>query len=204
MASTWLILAVILAVAAVVFFVISVRKKDDDGLADRQPFRQDPLKDSDGSQGFGPEILGPGAIVSFGGIDYVCRGGIALRQGQYVWHEYLLEGGKGGEYLSVEYDEGELNLGWWISRPDLDIEPAGEVTVEGVRYRKVESGVGEYRSEGTTGVGDFGRYKFWDMAEAGGNRLLSFEVYGEDGPTEVSLGWKVLPGELKVYPAPKH
>lgn len=204
MASTWLILAVILAVAAVGFFIYAARNKNNDGVGERQQFREDPLKGADGSWDFGPDILGPGAIVGFGGVDYVCRGAITLRQGQYVWHEYLLEGGKGGEYLSVEYDEGELNLGWWISRPDLSEEPAAEVTVEGVRYRKVESGVGEYSSEGTTGVGEGGRFKFWDMAEPGGNRLLSFEIYGEDGPTEVSLGWRVLPGELTVYPAPRH
>lgn len=204
MSSVWLILAIVLAIAAVVFLYISVKKKNDDGIGPREKVRKDPLKDADGSRGFGPDILGPGAIVSYGGVDYVCRGAITLRQGQYVWHEYLLEGGKGGEYLSVDYDEGELNLGWWISRPDLDVKPEPAMTVEGVRYRKIESGVGSYESEGTTGVGENGRYKFWDMAETGGPRLLSFETYGEDGPTEASLGWKILPGELKVYPAPKH
>ncbi len=200
MNTTWLVLAVVLALIAVFFLVMAARKKNGTNQP-RRP-REDPLKFSDDAQGFGPQILGPGAIISYGGIDYVCRGAIELRQGQYVWHEYLLDGGKGSEYLSVEYDEGQLNLGWWISRPDLDVEPAQELTVEGVRYRKTESGVGDFFSEGTTGVGENGRYQYWDMAEAGGNRLLGFEAYGEDAPMEAALGWKVLPGELKVYPAP--
>lgn len=201
MNTTWLVLAIILAVIAIVFFVMSAKKKN----AEQPPRpREDPLKFSDGSADFSPQILGPGAIISYGGIDYVCRGAITLRQGGYVWHEYLLEGGKGGEYLSVEYDEGQLNLGWWISRPDLDIAPAGELTVEGVRYRKTESGVGQFSSEGTTGVPESGNYEYWDMAQTGGNGLLGFETYGEDGSPEASLGWKVLPGELTVYPAPKN
>lgn len=202
--SVWLILAVILAIVAVVFLVISVRKRDDDGLDEREKVRKDPFKESDGSSQFGPDILGPGAIVGYGGVDYVVRGTVTLHQGQFVWYEHLLEGGKGAEWLSVEYDEGELHLSWWISRGDLELEPAQELTVEGVRYRKVESGVGEYTTEGTTGLGESGRYKFWDMAEAGGNRQLGFEVWGEGGPTEVSLGWKILPGELQIYPAPRH
>ncbi|WP_080796736.1 DUF4178 domain-containing protein [Corynebacterium pacaense] len=201
MNSTWLILAVILGALAVFFLVYSARKRNAPDAAP-QP-RQDPLKFSDDYRSFGPGVIGPGAIVSHGGVDYVCRGAIELRQGQYVWHEYLLDGGKGGEYLSVEYDEGQLNLGWWISRPDLGVEPATELTVEGTRYRKTESGAGTYRSEGTTGVGESGSYTYWDMAETGGNRLLGFERYGDDGSWESSLGWKVLPGELQVYPAPE-
>ncbi len=201
MNTTWLIVAIILAVIAVVFFVMSAKKKNEE--QPRRP-REDPLKFSDGSADFSPEILGPGAIIGYGGIDYVCRGGITLKQGSYIWHEYLLEGGKGGEYLSVEYDEGQLNLGWWITRPDLDAQPAQEITVEGVRYRKTESGVGQFYSEGTTGLPESGHYEYWDMAETGGNRLLGFETYGDGGVPEVSLGWKVLPGELTVYPAPKH
>ncbi|MGD7001477.1 DUF4178 domain-containing protein [Corynebacterium halotolerans] len=200
--SVWLVLAVILVIVAVVFLIISVRKRDEDGIGEQPSTRRDMFQESDGSANFSPSKLGPGAIISYGGIDYVIRGAIRLRQGQYTWHEYLLEGGKGAEWLSVEYDEGQLNLGWWLSRKDLDLEPAQELTVEGTRYRKVESGVGEYTTEGTTGLGERGRYKYWDMAETGGNRLLGLEVYGEDGPTEASLGWKILPGEITVYPAP--
>lgn len=201
MNTTWLVLAIILAVIAVVFFIVSAKKKN----AEQPPRpREDPLKFNDGSADFGPDILGPGAIVGYGGVDYVCRGGVTMRQGAYTWYEYLLEGGKGGEYLSVDYDEGQLNLSWWISRPDLDAQPANEVTVEGVRYRKVESGVGQFYSEGTTGLPESGRFEYWDMAEAGGKRLLGFERFGEDGSLEASLGWTVLPGELTVYPAPRN
>ncbi|GAV98197.1 DUF4178 domain-containing protein [Corynebacterium glutamicum] len=198
---TWLILAGVLAIIAVVFFYLSAQKKKSEPQPPRQ--RQDPLKFADGSDTFNARILGPGAIISRGGVDYVCRGAIQFRQGQYIWHEYLLDGGKGSEYLSVEYDEGQLNLGWWITRPDLAQQPAHDVTVEGVRYRKTESGVGTFTSEGTTGVADQGEFEYWDLAEAGGNRLLSFERYGKDSPFEVSLGWTVLPGELTVYPAPE-
>lgn len=198
---TWLILAVILVIGAVIFLYLAEKKKKSEPQQPRQ--RQDPLKFADGSADFNARILGPGAIITYGAVDYVCRGAIQLRQGQYIWHEYLLDGGKGSEYFSVEYDEGQLKLGWWISRPDLDVTPEREVTVEGVRYRKTESGMGTFTSEGTTGLADSGEYEYWDMAEAGGNRLFSLERYGADGPLEASLGWKILPGELKVYPAPE-
>lgn len=201
MNTTWIVLAIIFLAVAIFFFYMSAKKKNQESQQPRQ--RQDPLKFADGSADFNSRVLGPGAIVSYGGIDYVCRGAIQLRQGQYVWHEYLLEGKSGGEYLSVEYDEGQLNLGWWITRRDLELEPARDLTVEGVRYTKVESGRGQFSSEGTTGVADSGDFEYWDMAGAGSSKLLSLERFGNEGPFEVSLGWKVLPGELKVYPAPE-
>jgi hypothetical protein len=199
MNSTWLIIAIVLGILAVFFLFYSAKNKND---PENVP-REDPLAFSSEYRTFGPDVLGPGAVVGYGGIDYVCRGAVTLRQGQYVWHEYLLDGGKGGEYLSVELDEGQLNLGWWISRPDIAEKPQTALTIEGTRYRKTESGAGTYHSEGTTGIGASGAYEYWDMAETGGNRLLSCERYSDDGSWETSLGWRVLPGELTVYPAPE-
>jgi len=65
--------------------------------------------------------LGPGAIVSHGGIDYVVRGSVTYREGPFVWWEHLLEGGDQPIWFSVEDDDGRLKLAMWLSRKDLQL-----------------------------------------------------------------------------------
>src|SRR5712675_2251489 len=68
---------------------------------------------------FGPRQLGPGAIVSHGGVDYVVRGSVTYREGPFVWWEHLLEGGDQPLWFSVEDDDGRLELAMWAKRADL-------------------------------------------------------------------------------------
>ncbi|HET7743093.1 MAG TPA: DUF4178 domain-containing protein [Mycobacterium sp.] len=194
-----IIVAIVLLVAAVGVAVIAFRRPK----APKAPAqRQDPLKFGEMPR-FGPRELGPGAIVSHGGVDYVVRGSVTLRQGPFVWWEHLLEGG-GGEplWFSVEEDEGRLELATWTRRSDLRLEPGGEHLVDGVRFRESERGRASYTTEGTTGLPAGGDVDFVDYAGDDETLLLGFERWADGMPWEISLGRTVLPGELTVYPAP--
>ncbi len=62
-----------------------------------------------------PYAIGVGDIISYaGGIDHVVRGTITLDEEGYRWHEHLLDGSTGRRWLTVENDEGELEMTLWI------------------------------------------------------------------------------------------
>jgi Domain of unknown function (DUF4178) len=193
-----LVLAVALFGAAIVVFVIALRRPK----TPKQPAaRQDPLSFT-ATQEFGPRQLGPGAIVSHGGIDYVVRGSVTYREGPFVWWEHLLEGGDQPVWFSVEDDDGRLKLAMWVTRKDLQLQPDGEHVVDGVSYHESERGHAGYTTEGTTGLPAGGDMEFVDYANADETALLSFERWAPDMPWEVSTGKSMLTGELTVYPAP--
>jgi hypothetical protein len=197
MGTALLVIAAVLFIAAIVVFVAALRRPKEPRGA-----RQDPLKFAAAASQFGPRQLGPGAIVSHGGIDYVVRGSVTYREGPFVWWEHLLEGGEQPIWFSVEDDDGRLKLAMWVSRKDLQLEPGGEHVVAGVTYRQSEHGHAGYTTEGTTGLPAGGDMDFVDYANADETALLSFERWAPDMPWEVSTGKTVLTGELTVYPAP--
>jgi Domain of unknown function (DUF4178) len=196
-------LAAVLFIAAVVVLVVAMRRPKQPA---RPGPRQDPLYFNAMPQ-FGPRQLGPGAIVSHGGVDYVVRGSVTYREGPFVWWEHLLEGGDQPIWLSVEDDDGRLELAMWVARKDLTTsQPGGDHVVDGVTFRESERGRAGYTTEGTTGLPAGGEMDFVDYAGLGANTdetlLLSFERRAPDVPWEVSTGKSVLTGELTVYPAP--
>jgi hypothetical protein len=194
-----LVAAIALFAASIVVLVVAVRRPRK---PKSPPGRQDPLTFGE-MPTFGPRQLGPGAIVSYGGVDYVVRGSVTLREGPFVWWEHLLEGGTTEPFwFSVEEDEGRLELAMWAARKDLLLQPGGEHVVDGVRFRETERGQASYTSEGTTGLPAGGEMDFVDYANDDQSALLGFERYGPGMPWEVSYGKVVLPGELTVYPAP--
>ncbi|MDT5066295.1 MAG: hypothetical protein QOK02_2450 [Mycobacterium sp.] len=194
-----LIAAVALFAAAIVVLIIALRRP-------RKPKspagRQDPLAGGE-TPTFGPRQLGPGAIVSYGGVDYVVRGSVTFHEGPFVWWEHLLEGGTAEPFwFSVEEDEGRLELALWVARKDLQLTPGGEHVVDGVRFHESERGHASFTSEGTTGLPAAGELDFVDYVNDDESALLGFERYGENMPWEISHGKAVRPGELTVYPAP--
>ncbi len=132
MGSVLLVLAAVLFIAAIVVFIAALRrpKKPSGG-------REDPLAFTAAAPQFGPRQLGPGAIVSHGGVDYVVRGSVTYREGPFVWWEHLLEGGDEPIWFSVEDDDGRLKLAMWTSRKELQLEPGGQHVVDGVTYHEV-------------------------------------------------------------------
>jgi hypothetical protein len=191
-------LAAALFIAAIVVFILALRRSK----SPRPPAgRQDPLA-ADARPEFGPRQLGPGAIVSHGGVDYVVRGSVTYREGPFVWWEHLLEGGDQPLWFSVEDDEGRLELAMWVGRKDLQLQPGGELIIDGVTMHESEHGHASYTSEGATGLPAGGEMDFVDYADVSKNALLSFERWGAGMPWEISTGKAVSPGELTVYPAP--
>ncbi|MDO4630756.1 MAG: DUF4178 domain-containing protein [Corynebacterium sp.] len=166
--------------------------------------RSDPLAFAAGVTGqndFNPQVLGPGAIINHGATDYVVRGGVTLSQGPFVWHEYMLDGGSGSEWLSVEVDEGQLELVLWQTRKDLQVTPHGVVQIDGITYTESERGGARYTTEGTTGLPAAGDMSYVDY-EGPGDKRLGLESYSPNMPWEASLGHVVYPGEFTVFPAP--
>ena len=119
MGSLLLVLAAVLFIASIVVLVIALRRPKQRA---RPGGRQDPLYFNAMPQ-FGPRQLGPGAIVSYGGVDYVVRGSVTFREGPFVWWEHLLEGGDQPIWFSVEEDDGRLKLAMWVTRKDVALRP---------------------------------------------------------------------------------
>ncbi|KUI12373.1 hypothetical protein AU192_20160 [Mycobacterium lehmannii] len=196
-----IVLAAILLIAAIVVLVKALQRPKKPKTPTT---REDPLKFAATMPQFGPRQLGPGAIVSHGGIDYVVRGSVTLRQGPFVWWEHLLEGDSDSDplWFSVEEDEGRLELVMWTRRKDAALQPGGELAVDGIAYRETERGSASFTTEGTTGLPAGGEMEFVDYANADETSLLGFERWAPDMPWEVSTGKPVRAGELTVYPAP--
>lgn len=189
---------VVIAAAVIVFLVARGRPKQP-----KQPdARQDPLRFASQTETFGPRQLGPGAIVSYGGIDYVVRGSVTLREGPFVWWEHLLEGGPEPVWFSVEEDEGRLELVWWLKRSGLPAEPGSSIEVDGVSFSVDENGRASYTTEGTTGLPAGGDMDYVDYSANGGTALLGYERWAPTMAWEVSYGTPMRAGELTVYPAP--
>jgi hypothetical protein len=192
------VLAAVLFIASIVVLVIALRRPKKQA---RPGGRQDPLS-FDAMPQFGPRQLGPGAIVSYGGVDYVVRGSVTFREGPFVWWEHLLEGGDQPIWLSVEEDDGRLELAMWVDRKDLTLSPGDQYFVDGVTFRESERGRASYTSEGMTGLPAGGEMEYLDCTNADKSALLSFERWAPGMSWEISTGKSVVPGELSVYPAP--
>ncbi len=195
------VLAAVLFIASIVVLVIALRRPRQAAQPAQPSGRRDPLS-FDSMPQFGYGQLGPGAVISHGGIDYLVRGSVTYREGPYVWWEHLLEGGDQPIWFSVEEDDGRLELAMWVTRKDLTLQPGDQYVADGVTFRESERGRASYTSEGMTGLPASGEMEYLDCTNADKTALLSFERWAPDMPWEVSTGKSVLPGELLVYPAP--
>ncbi|KGN33806.1 hypothetical protein N802_08345 [Knoellia sinensis KCTC 19936] len=138
--------------------------------------------------------LEPGFVVHVAETSATVVGSVWLRQDGFVWSEHLLQGaGLGGQWLSVEDDEGQLTVRLWTPRPDLTVQvtqPDGRwMRVDGRRWTRREKGEAEYLTEGRTPYGPSGRCEYADYRHK--DDRLSFERFGTL-PWDVSTG-RALP-----------
>ncbi|MCW2681047.1 MAG: uncharacterized protein JWM62_2448 [Frankiales bacterium] len=199
------LLVVLLLVAAVVVVLVTVlqRRRRDKGLAERatqvDPMAAGPLVSD-------PRKLKAGDVVRLSGEEgeWVVRGTLAFDEDGYRWKEHLLDGstaaGERRHWLSVEEDEGGLELVLWDRISGSDLTPdSAEVAYGGTPYRRDERGTARYASTGTTGAADSGTAEYADYLPAdGGTSRLSFERYSAGSSWEVSVGRVVLSESVSI------
>jgi hypothetical protein len=190
-----------LFVAAVIIVITALRRPR---MPEQGHARHDPRAGGSATSPFGLGGLGPGAMVGFGGVDYVVRGTVTFHEGPFLWREYLIEGdGAESLWFSVDDDdEAALQLVLWTSRPDLSLQPGGQHTVDGTLFHEQDRGHASYTAEGTTGLTPAGQMDFVEYSTDGETAFLGFERYGPDMPWELSIGKPVQLDDLTVYPAP--
>lgn len=188
-----LVALALLAVGVAVLVMVLRRRKRDAGLAERartvDPMGPGPLTSD-------PRRLKPGDIVRLSSEpgDWVVRGTLALDEDGFRWKEHLLDGstaeGERRHWLSVEDDEGDLELVLWDRIPGSDLTPdSAEVASAGVAFRRDERGRARYASTGTTGAAESGEVEYADyLPTGGGPARLAFERFSQNGSWEVSAG----------------
>ncbi len=189
------ILLGVLAVAVLVGVVLLVVRSRSSTKGSGSE-RVDPLADQPGL--YDPHRIGVGDIVTYAGIDHVVRGTIVLEEGGVHWREHLLDGSTGRRWLSVEDDEGELEMTLWMRREDAGLAPDGEVVLDDRVHRQIERGRASFTAEGTTGTSATGSVDYADYATADGTGLLAFERWAATQSWEVSTGRSISRGELVV------
>lgn len=187
-----LTLLVIAAVVAVVVYVLRARRK----AAQPRP-RVDPLANDPGL--YDPHTIVVGDVVTYAGVDHVVRGTISLTEGGVTWREHLLDGSTGRRWLTVEDDEGDLEMTLWMRREGTNLTPDGDVVLDDRVHRQIERGRAQYTAEGTTGTPPSGVVDYADYATADKTGLIAFERWAETQSWEVSTGRAVTLGELTVY-----
>lgn len=188
-----LVVLLVLAVAAVAVAVLVGRRRS------AAPHRRtDPL--ADGPELYDPHAIGVADVITYAGVDHVVRGTITLTEGGVSWKEHLLDGSTGRRWLTVEDDEGDLEMTLWMRREGTGLEPGpNEVVLDDRVHRLVERGRADYTAEGTTGTAPAGVVDYADYATADRTGLLAFERWAQTQSWEVSTGRAVTRGELTVF-----
>ncbi len=198
-----LVVLVLVAVAVVVLITVLQRRRRDKGLAERatsvDPMAAGPLVSD-------PRRLKAGDVVRLSGEEgeWVVRGTLAFDEDGYRWKEHLLDGstadGERRHWLSVEEDEGGLELVLWDRIAGSDLTPdSAEVAHGGTAFTRDERGTARYASTGTTGAAEAGTAEYADYLPAdGGTSRLSFERYSAGSSWEVSVGRVVLAESVSI------
>lgn len=187
-----LVLLIIVVIAGIVVYALRGRSKK----RKERPARVDPLADY--PEVYDPHKIGVGDIITYAGIDHVVRGSITLDEGGSIWHEHLLDGSTGRRWLTVEDDEGELEMTLWMRREGTGLEPGGDVILDDKVHRQIERGTAKFTAEGTTGTPPTGTVDYADYETADKTGLLAFERWARTQSWEVSTGRAVTRGELSV------
>ncbi|MCA0145250.1 DUF4178 domain-containing protein [Blastococcus sp. LR1] len=197
MSDVLLVLLIVVLVALVVLAAVILVLRRRNLAAARPGPRVDPLADE--PDVYDPHRIGVGDVITYAGIDHVVRGTISLEEGGMTWKEHLLDGSTGRRWLTVEDDEGDLEMTLWMRREGTNLEPGGDVVLDDRVHRQVERGRANYTAEGTTGTPPTGTVDYADYATADKTGLLAFERWAPTQSWEVSTGRAVLRGELTVY-----
>ncbi|SEL29916.1 DUF4178 domain-containing protein [Rhodococcus maanshanensis] len=190
-----ILLLALLVLVSIVGNVVLGRRTSTSGA----PPRVDPLAAD--PEAYDPLRIGEGDIVMYAGVDHVVRGTFNFDQEGFRWHEHLLDGPTGRRRLTVEYDEGELEMTLWTRCEGTGLEPGEDVVLDKRVYRQVRSGAVRFAAEGATGTVPSGSMDYADYATADRTGLLAFERWAKNESWEVSTVRTVTRGELRVIHA---
>jgi hypothetical protein len=190
----YLILILIFVVALAVAFTLTRRNAARRAAQSAAPERR--LTDTTGDH----RQLRLGDAVGIDGAMYLVEGSLRFDEDGFEWQEHLLVESDRRLWLSVEeMDDGQLLLVRWQRLTGTTLEP-GPATVshDGIEYELVERGSASYTAEGSTGTATSGTAEYADYAAD--DRRLGFERYGTSGGWEVSVGDRLSPYAVDVYP----
>jgi hypothetical protein len=190
-------LLALLVIAVVALVVVLVLRSRQQSRRQARPGRVDPLANE--PDVYDPHKIGVGDIITYAGIDHVVRGTIVLSEGGMTWREHLLDGSTGRRWLTVEDDEGELEMTLWMRREGTGLTPDGDVILDDKVHRRIERGRATYTAEGTTGTPPSGTVDYADYKTADGTGMIAFERWAATQSWEVSTGRSISRGELTVY-----
>lgn len=206
---TWLIIIVVVIVFVTLWLYLAMKRRNA-AIAQQKAEAETASADLnyafegvEGADRFGPAVLAAGVRVTFRGETHLVGGTAALREGDRIWYEHLLQGGRGGEgrhWISVENIDGRIRLGWWDIREDLPGEPDAQLTVDGRLFRQQREGEADFAVSGLSGAVSRGRYRYRDFTGDHDRGLLRVEAWGEDATPEASTGHYIDHDELVVVP----
>ncbi|WP_207931249.1 DUF4178 domain-containing protein [Streptomyces sp. 8K308] len=196
-------LAIVGLIALVVVVVLLARRR---GAPAAPPVPRDPFAPGGYTTG-DPRQLKAGDIVDYLGERLFVRGSLRLAEGDYRWSEHFVDvmdgTAAGRRWISVEAEIDVEVVMWREYRGAIPLLPGPPtITVDGVTYQRTEHGTAGYLSEGTTGLPATGRVEYADYEGPDGHGL-AFERFLDargQGTWEVSLGERVPPGTLTIYP----
>ncbi|MGH3919056.1 MAG: DUF4178 domain-containing protein [Pseudonocardiaceae bacterium] len=193
------VLLVLLLLAVIVVVIVLVLRSRSSAKSSKSSGagRVDPLANQ--PDVYDPHKIGVGDVITYAGIDHVVRGTIVLEEGGTTWREHLLDGSTGRRWLTVEDDEGDLEMTLWMRREGTGLTPDGEVILDDRVHRQIERGKASYTAEGTTGTPPSGSVDYADYATSDGTGMIAFERWAPTQSWEVSTGRSVSRGELTVY-----
>lgn len=158
----------------------------------------------EGAETFGPAVLAAGSTVTFDGTDYLVAGTGALKEGDFIWYEHLLQGGDSPHWLSVENLDGSIRLGWWSNRAEITAdETAEQHEVDGRTYTRLAEGDAVFAVSGLSGAVTKGDYRYVDYATDDSEHLLRIETWGEGAEPGASTGFFIGYEDLAVHPPEK-
>lgn len=146
------------------------------------------------------QALKPEDVVGLDGRTWMVKGSVRFNEDGFTWNEHLLVDGDERRWLSVEEDEGEVEVVLWERSTSSTLEPGGDLIEHaGTSYRLDERGRASFTSEGSSGMPASGQMQYADYQA--GDKRLGFEQYTTDGGWELCVGEVLTTHSLEVYPA---
>lgn len=120
--------------------------------------------------------LRPGQSLRVEGVQVAIGEVIELSEKTWTWTEYRLDGHPGIEWLTVDFDDDEVEVSAWREHYTGPTEPDGRrMTVDGRKYKRTDKGVAAYS---TPGGAETGRYAYVEYECD--DDLLAFEKYDDE------------------------